>query len=893
MNSYAQDVYNLFAEHVTREADWTRVNQAENAPDNCSDSSNYAKNFVNGSTSYLFNDLWSGFQPSSGNEIITGVYLNFNGRPNNGTNGPAIRGGFQDVNGNYNQQDYSIDQNDEFCRWISQENGGWGRDITTARPVWTQGLLHTLPVRLRKLTSGRMRINAMRLKVQTALVTQSATALDFGAVQVGATETRTITLTLSGSSSVCANWGSCPAPFGSDFSGNYCLSPSQHTASVTLSFSPTTTGTFSCEVDTGLRDPWGYPRMVTLSGTAYSIQHPSAISFGSRYIHTNTTQSVGITLSGASATICGSWDNNCPQAIETTGASSFCLSPGSPTITNNVSFHPVVPGPYSCTLQTGLLDPQGTERTIALSGIAYVPDSYLSTTELLFDPTYVHTTRLLAFQITNGGTAALAGSVASDNPNVFEVLEGGGSYSLLPGQSLNVVVGFRPYTYWNFSSTITTGEYSPSIQVTGRGLSCMEHPGRISFCSRDDDEMIIESCTIRNSGTEPISGSVGFPGPACESFFLLSGYGGIELAPGATHDIEIAFLPGNPDPLDLTRAVPCRLYLPCGQGIELRGYHEREIDYTGNVNADFGPSIPNAARVQDDLFDVTLPDAAPEGIVSGWDIEKAEFHLDRCRDELNIGITFLGVAGDADGDGLEGTTSDWLASTGGVDAPFLAGTESICMALNLNGDAYTDLIAGHDSLGNPFRVVSSSQNILNLNLPGDFFGDTAHEHTGASVFPGASSGNDYEFSISGISEFLDFDNPVNMLEFWLFAGSADDAGVGNDLLEGYVTLAGNSATIDCDPPDDIILSVSPTSGGINVEILSVGGSYTYLDLFRTETPIDFLPQVNRSSDQFVWRFSGAETLSSFFLPVSPEERTGFFYVASTECDNISTSDFQE
>ena len=68
------------------------------------------------------------------------------------------------------------------------------------------------------------------------------------------------------------------------------------------------------------------------------------------------------------------------------------------------------------------------------------------------------------------------------------------------------------------------------------------------------------------------------------------------------------------------------------------------VTYTGDVDTDFMSFMYE--DVVDPVGDVGIPDYAPVGTVSGWEIERVVFYLDIETYDLQIGLDAYGIAGD-------------------------------------------------------------------------------------------------------------------------------------------------------------------------------------------------------------------------------------------------------
>jgi hypothetical protein len=215
------------------------------------------------------------------------------------------------------------------------------------------------------------------------------------------------------------------------------------------------------------------------------------------------------------------------------------------------------------------------------------------------------------------------------------------------------------------------------------------------------------------------------------------------------------------------------------------------VTFTGNVPTDF--ATVTAYTAMDGLGDVGISPNAPAGTVSGWDIHFLAFEWNAMTAELEIGIAFSAIAGDADGDGGEGTTSPWLAGYAGTDIPNLGLTESICMALDLDFDGAYDIIAGVDSNGPGHQVAVYNHDPSGINWS---FGADA-----SSFDHGSFYGHDVEFRIGGLENYAT--DAEYCIGYSTFAGSLEDDGIGEDYANGSLCF-----------PNDEVFAELPT--GMNL-----------------------------------------------------------------------------
>ena len=180
-----------------------------------------------------------------------------------------------------------------------------------------------------------------------------------------------------------------------------------------------------------------------------------------------------------------------------------------------------------------------------------------------------------------------------------------------------------------------------------------------------------------------------------------------------------------------------------------------------------------------------MPVQAPAGQISGWDLQQVMFKLDRETDRLEIGLDFAALAGDADGDGIEGVSPLWLAAGGGLDAPKLGPGGSICVAFDFDRNGRWDVVAGF-----PLGVEDYHVAVFNgeSTRPYQAFGDALPLNVGAAVFTGTPEAPDAEFSLAQVSSLLIFQGSNACFDYRVFAGSFDDGPIGEDTLQGTACL---------------------------------------------------------------------------------------------------------
>lgn len=219
------------------------------------------------------------------------------------------------------------------------------------------------------------------------------------------------------------------------------------------------------------------------------------------------------------------------------------------------------------------------------------------------------------------------------------------------------------------------------------------------------------------------------------------------------------------------------------------------IQFTGNVENDFALT-PGRGVVR--VVDFATPDGSTDpgdvaqadwitaqGRTTGWNIKDLRLAYDNRTDTLQVGVSFFGIAGDADGNGDPGGADPRTSASGGIDLPNLGGRESISVGFDLRNRGVTDVIAGvpgDKSKAGPgidgFTVASSTNSSRNANLAFSY-GQTLTQHLGGLAFDPSAAHPDFEFTIANFSQLPNFD-PTQGFSIRAFAGTPDDVVAGED-----------------------------------------------------------------------------------------------------------------
>ncbi len=395
-------------------------------------------------------------------------------------------------------------------------------------------------------------------------------AMDFGNITLGqASTTKSFSITNTGGGTLAGSISaSCDDFEITSGSGNYYLTNGQSIAA-TVRFVPKSQGTKTCTIVTGT----ACDVSISCSGTGVpeppvcNVSPATPLDFGSIQIgQTSLTQSFTITNTGG-GTLSGTVSETCDDFDIAAGSGEYNLTHGQAT-TVTVQFTPQSEGTKTCTIETGA----SCETDISCSGIGTpVPPvcSVSSETALDFGQIQINqVSEPQSFTITNIGGGTLAGTVSVDCAE-FEIIAGGGDYSLPSGESVTVTIRFVPQSEGTENCTIGIGaSCSLDLAVNGTGTAippeCSVDPitpldfGNIQV----GQESIAQFFTITNTGGGILSGIVG---ESCPDFKIMAGNGGYDLTSGQSVTIAVQFAPlseGTKDCVIQTGA-PCSEDISC------------------------------------------------------------------------------------------------------------------------------------------------------------------------------------------------------------------------------------------------------------------------------------------------------------------------------------------
>jgi len=172
------------------------------------------------------------------------------------------------------------------------------------------------------------------------------------------------------------------------------------------------------------------------------------------------------------------------------------------------------------------------------------------------------------------------------------------------------------------------------------------------------------------------------------------------------------------------------------------------------------------------------------GWTNGRVIKDVRVYYDQAADRLFVGVNFFGVAGDADGNGVAGTSASQFRGTEYNHLGFGSHSDtSIAVGIDLKNSGTPTIVAGiaaDKSIIGPgtdgFSVTQAKNSSAGLSGQ---FGAQLPNHNGNLAFEPSKDHPDFEFSIVGLSKIPGF-SLSNGLGISAFSGSSDDIDVGED-----------------------------------------------------------------------------------------------------------------
>jgi hypothetical protein len=368
------------------------------------------------------------------------------------------------------------------------------------------------------------------------------TTLDYGTVLVGNAVDQVFRITNIGGSllegevsEVCDDYEIIGG------AGAYSLANGEF-VDVNVRFQPGSGGLKECTVETGTECA-----DVACAGTGQEPTTcdvaPTVLSFGTVTVGEFADLSFTITNTGGGV-LSGEVTEACADFDITAGGGAYDLGAGE-SVDVTVRFQPGTEGLKQCTVATG------TEcADVSCSGTGELPPICdVAPSPLEFGTVTVGETADLTFTIFNIGGGTLSGTV-SETCSDFEIVSGGGVYSLGGGEFIDVTVRFAPIAPGPSTCNVETGTECDDVTCNGQGQeasACDVAPTTLDFGTVLVGDFTDRTFTITNTGGGVLSGEVT---ETCADFEIVSGGGAYELAGGEFVDVVVRFAPAAMGPAD-------------------------------------------------------------------------------------------------------------------------------------------------------------------------------------------------------------------------------------------------------------------------------------------------------------------------------------------------------
>ncbi|MFH1843895.1 MAG: choice-of-anchor D domain-containing protein [bacterium] len=443
------------------------------------------------------------------------------------------------------------------------------------------------------------------------------TTLDFGEVRIN--DHNSLVFTISNDGEVGFQ-GSVPATCTAQFSvtsgaGFFLLEPGQQ-RQVVVRFAPTALGEFHCDLDLGHEACSSvHLQGLGLQRPAECHIYPASLSFGNVPINSEAFRSVTVTNGGA---------GNLFLEVSSPCDSNFAFTAWPDTVTlqcgesrhYSVRFTPTEEGEFECYLNFG----SEFCDELRCSGFGVLPPPCeITPSPLQFGDVIIGATTERTLTITNTGLETLTGTVPI-LCNDFTVVMGMGPFSLLVGESLEVLIQFSPTEIGQRLCVLDIEGLCDEVQLIGNGLE-PQPECQLSVSSLDFGGVVVNShayrsFTITNIGADPL---VGLVAEACDHFDAVAGAGPFTLATGEIHEVTVEFAPPSAGSFDCTVTLgteSCADMLCFGEGVTLSpdqdilGIYEDEL--ASNYIWEVYPYMPFSAYL-------CIVNATEFSGVAGWE----------------------------------------------------------------------------------------------------------------------------------------------------------------------------------------------------------------------------------------------------------------------------------
>ncbi len=322
-----------------------------------------------------------------------------------------------------------------------------------------------------------------------AVQSLSASAFDFGTVNLGATGHGTLTLANSGNQALTVSGltfsGGAAAEFATTTSVPATVAPGE-ALKIGLTFQPTMGGARASTLTIVSNDPIQPSTEVQVTGVGQSPSvtvSPVNLAFGQVRVGQSDLRTFSVQNTGTGPLTITDMTITGPDAERFSrqpGLVPMTLQPGSTARVMGVTFTPAAVGQASAQVTLLTDDVQNPSVQVSLEGEGIAPTLMLSDTSLSFGAQIAgRTSSPRAFEIHNGGTAPLqvfSLALTGANASSFSVAQPNGPFVVPPGESREVSMVVTPSSAGEFVGRLNiqsdaAGGGNAQLDLTALGIS--------------------------------------------------------------------------------------------------------------------------------------------------------------------------------------------------------------------------------------------------------------------------------------------------------------------------------------------------------------------------------------------------------------------------------------
>jgi hypothetical protein len=357
----------------------------------------------------------------------------------------------------------------------------------------------------------------------------SPSSVAFGSVNVGSSQTNSVTLSNTGGTDITVNQATLS---GAGFSTSNLSTPltlhAGNSASLSVTFAPTGGGNFTGKVTFTTNSSSDV--VLPISGTGVApgqlTANPTSLAFGSVQVGNSSSKSETLTNTGGTA-VTISQGNVSGAGFSVSGLSVPVTLAANQSVSFTVSFAPTTAAAASGTLAI-VSDAAGSPLNIALSGTGLAPGSLAANpSSASFGNVTVGNNKAVSVAVTNTGGVAVTVSSAAASGSGFNFTGPTLPLTLNAGQSIAFSAIFAPTAAGAASGTLTINSDASnatlSVPLSGTGLAqgqLSPNPSSLSFGNVQVGSSKSLSETLTNSGGTTLTISAA---SASGSGFSLSG----------------------------------------------------------------------------------------------------------------------------------------------------------------------------------------------------------------------------------------------------------------------------------------------------------------------------------------------------------------------------------